>query len=74
MYNGFLSCLDAEVIRVHPRAEVAERRRASYRQKLGAERPLVIAGGRLECSRLEDLLGSFRKKCDRASTAPLALP
>ena len=57
MRNRFSSRFDAKVLGVHPRAEVAEGRRASCRQKFGAERPLVTAGGRLECSRLKDLPG-----------------
>ena len=61
MRNGFSSRLDAKVLGVHPRAEVAEERRASCRQKLDAEGPLVTAGGRLECSRLEDLSDSSGK-------------
>ena len=74
MCNGFSSRLDTEVIGVHPRAKVPEGRHTSCRQKLGAEGPLVTAGGRLKCSRLEDLPGFSREKRDRASTAPLALP
>ena len=62
MRNGFSSHLDAKILGVYSRAEVAEERRASCRQKLGAEGPLVIAGGRLEYSRLEDLLGSSEEK------------
>ena len=62
MRNRFSSRLDAKVLRVYPRAEVAEERGASCRQKLGAEGPLIIAGGRLECSWLEDLPDSSEKK------------
>ena len=72
MRNKFSSCLDAEVFRVYPKAEVVEGRRAQI-QTFGVERPLVTAGEKLECSRLEDLLCSSREKCNRVSTAPLAL-
>ena len=39
----------------------------------GAERPLVTAGKRLECLRLEDLPGYSREERDKASVSPLAL-
>ena len=39
MRNIFLSRLDGEVPGVYPRAEVVERRRALYKQNLGAEGP-----------------------------------
>ena len=74
MRNEFSSRLDVKVLGVHPRAKIVEERRASCRQKLDAEGPLVKAGGRLEYSRLEHLSGSSGEKRDRASTAPLALP
>ena len=34
MRNKFSSCLDAEMLEVYPKAEIAERRRAFYRQTL----------------------------------------
>ena len=43
-------------------------------KNFGGERPLVTAGERLACSRLEDLLRSLGEKRNRASTAPLTLP
>ena len=74
MCNKFSNCFDGKVPGVYPRAEVVEGRRALCRQNLGAERPLVTAGERLECHWLEDLPGSSGEKRDGASIAPLALP
>ena len=54
MRHKFLSCLDAEVLRVYSRAEVAEGRHVLYRKILGAEGSLVIAIEGFECFWLED--------------------
>ena len=42
-------------------------------KNFGAERTLVAAGERLECSSLKDLSGSSGEKRNRASTAPLTI-
>ena len=72
--NKFSSRLDGKVPGVYPKAKVVEGRRALCRQNHGAERPLVIAGERLECPRLKGLPGSSGDKRDGASIALLALP
>ena len=74
MQNEFWSRLDGKVLGVYPRAEVVEGRHALCRQNLGAEKPLVTAGERLKCPRLEGLPGASGENRDGASIAPLALP